>query len=204
MTLVADGTTIDWGRIARAALVWAIIGSIAAFVEHLIFPERYVLTFRAERFPAFAAVALVLTPLQAATEELVFRGYVMQGLGLVMKRPAAIAIASAVLFTFPHLLNPEVERYGLLMMGATYFAIGLALAVVVLRDGRLELAVGLHAANNLLLVLVANYEDSVLPSESIFTARELDPVYMLTTLVIGSLAFYGWFFLRGEGRSPTA
>ena len=55
---------------------------------------------------------------------------------------------------------------------------------------------GVHAANNLLLVLVTNYEGSVLESESIFTARELDPAYSLVTLTIGALLFYGWFFGR--------
>jgi membrane protease YdiL (CAAX protease family) len=203
MTLVASGDRVDWRRIARAALVWTVIGLIAAFVEHLLHPERYSLTFRAERFFAFAAVALLLTPLQAATEELVFRGYVMQGLGLVFKRPAVIAMLSAALFALPHLLNPEVEQHGLLLMGATYFVIGWVLALVVLRDGRLELAIGLHAANNLLLVLVASYESSVLPSESIFTARELDPVYMLISLSLGALLFYAWFFLRSRGNSTT-
>jgi membrane protease YdiL (CAAX protease family) len=112
MTLVASGDRVDWRRIARAALVWTVIGLIAAFVEHLLHPERYSLTFRAERFFAFAAVALLLTPLQAATEELVFRGYVMQGLGLVFKRPAVIAMLVQVR------ANVAPSRW------ATYFVIG--------------------------------------------------------------------------------
>lgn len=52
------------------------------------------------------------------------------------------------------------------------------LATITLRDGRLELAIGLHAVNNVLLALVANYEGSALMTESVFTAREFDPVYL--------------------------
>jgi uncharacterized protein len=141
-------------------------------------------------------VALVLTPLQTTTEELVFRGYVMQGLGLIVKAPAGVAVLSAIIFALPHLLNPEVQQHGPVLLGASYFVIGLLLAAVTLRDGRLELAIGVHAANNLLLVLVANYDGSVLESESIFTARELDPPYSLITLSIGALLFYGWVFRR--------
>jgi membrane protease YdiL (CAAX protease family) len=125
----------------------------------------------------------------------------MQGLGLIVKTPAGIAVLSAVTFALPHLFNPEAQQHGAGLLGASYFVIGLLLAAVTLRDGRLELAIGVHAANNLLLVLVANYDGSVLESESIFTARELDPVYSLITLPIGALVFYGWFFGR---RRPVA
>ena len=72
------------------------------------------------------------------------------------------------------------------------------LATVVLRDGRLELAIGLHAANNVFLALVANYEGSALVTESIFTAHELDPSYALVTLVLGGLAFHWWIFRNGQ------
>jgi membrane protease YdiL (CAAX protease family) len=70
------------------------------------------------------------------------------------------------------------------------------LATVALRDGRLELAIGLHAVNNVFLALVANYEGSALTTESVFTATELDPVYSLVTLVIGTLVFHRWVFRR--------
>jgi hypothetical protein len=202
MSLITPEPGIDWGRIGRAAMVWAVIGLVTAAAEHVLYPERYFLSFDAARFFPFAAVALLLTPLQAATEELVFRGYLMQGLGLLVRRPAVLAVASGALFALPHLLNPEVQQHGPALMGASYFVIGLTLAVVTLRDGRLELAIGLHAANNLALVLVANYEGSVLTSESIFTARELDPAYTLATLSIGALLFYAWFF--GRRRSIDA
>jgi len=103
---------------------------------------------------------------------------------------------SSLIFTAPHMLNPEVHQYGVLLMAANYFAIGMLLATATLRDGRLELAVGVHAVNNVLLALVANYEGSALATESIFTAIELDPVYSLVTLVIGTLVFHRWVFRR--------
>jgi membrane protease YdiL (CAAX protease family) len=203
LTLVTGEGGIDWRRIARAVGVWAVLGLATAAAEHLLYPERYYLSFSAERFFPFAAVALLLTPLQAATEELVFRGYVMQGLGLVLRRPAVIALLSAGLFTLPHLLNPEVQQHGALLLGTSYFVIGLLLAIVTLRDGRLELAIGVHAANNLVLVLVANYEGSVLTSEAIFTARELDPAYTLATLSIAAVIFYAWIFRRDRVARAT-
>lgn len=195
-SLVTPEARVDWPRAGRGALVWAVIAALVVVIEHLLFPERYYLSLDPERFLPFLAAVLVLTPIQCATEELVFRGYAMQGLGLVTRRPALIAAAGSLIFTVPHLMNPEVGQHGALIMAANYFAIGLLLASVTLRDGRLELAIGLHAVNNVLLALVANYEGSALMTESIFSARELDPVYSLVSLIAASFLFHAWIFRR--------
>jgi hypothetical protein len=199
MSLIGPECRLAWGRIAQGAAVWGAIALVAVILEHVLYPDRYYLSFNAERFFFFAAVALVVTPIQTTTEELLFRGYIMQGLSLLLRRPAVIAVLSALIFTLPHLMNPEV-RHGALLLAVSYFTIGLLLAVVTLHDGRLELAIGVHAANNLMLALVANYEGSVLASDSIFMARELDPVYSLITLTLGAFIFYWLFF----GRNPRA
>jgi len=196
LTLVTPEARVDWRRVWRGALVWAVIAAVIVVIEHLLYPGRYYLSFNSGRFFVFLAVVLVLTPIQTTAEELVFRGYAMQGLGLLTRRPALIAVASSLVFTAPHLLNPEVHEHGVLIMAANYFVIGMLLATITLRDGRLELAMGLHAVNNTFLALVANYEGSALTTESIFTARELDPVYSLVTMVVGTLVFHGWIFRR--------
>jgi len=198
LSLVTPETRVDWRRIGRGALVWAAIAAVIVVIEHWLFPDRYYLSFNPERFFVFLAVVLVLTPIQSATEELVFRGYAMQALGLLTRRPAVVAVLGSLIFTAPHLLNPEVARHGVLIMAANYFAIGMLLATVTLRDGRLELAIGLHAVNNVFLALVANYEGSALMTESVFTARELDPVYSLATLTAGAFVFHWWIFRRSS------
>ncbi len=196
LSLVTPEARVDWRRIGHGALVWTVIAAAIVVVEHLLFPERYYLSFHQERFLPFLAAVLVLTPIQCAAEELVFRGYAMQGLGLLTRRPAVIAVASSLAFTVPHLLNPEIGYHGVLIMAANYFAMGLLFSSVTLRDGRLELAIGLHAVNNVLLALVANYEGSALMTESIFTARELDPVYSLVSLIVAAFLFHAWIFRR--------
>jgi len=196
LSLVTPEARLDGRRVWHGALVWTVIAAVIVVIEHLLFPDRYYLSFDVERFFVFLALVLVLTPIQAGTEELVFRAYAMQGMGLLTRRPALIAIASSLVFTAPHLLNPEVHEHGALIMAANYFVIGMLLATITLRDGRLELAIGLHAVNNVFLALIANYEGSALTTESIFTARELDPVYSLVTMIIGTLVFHWWIFRR--------
>jgi CAAX protease family protein len=197
-TLVTAEARVDWRRVRRGAAVWVVLAAITAIAEHLLFPERYYVSFDARRFFQFATLVVLLTPVQCAAEELIFRGYLMQGLGLLTRRPALIAVVGSMVFAVPHLLNPEVEKHGTLIMAANYFAMGMVLATVTLRDGRLELAIGLHAVNNVFLALVANYEGSVLKTESIFTARDLDPWYSLVTLLAAGAAFHWWIFRRSK------
>jgi len=196
LTLVTPEARADWRRMGRGALVWAVIAAVIVVIENLLFPDRYYLSFDLGRFLVFLAVVLVLTPIQTTAEELVFRGYAMQGIGLLTRRPALIAVASSLVFSVPHLLNPEVHEHGVLIMAANYFGIGMLLATITLRDGRLELAIGVHAVNNVFLALIANYEGSALVTEAFFTARELDPVYSLVTMIVGTLVFHGWMFRR--------
>lgn len=193
-TLVTPQSRIDWRRMATGAAVWGLLLLLGAVAESLLFPGRYSWTPDASRWPAFAVAALLLTPLQCMAEEIAFRGYLMQGLSRLWRHPAFVAVASSVVFTLPHLYNPEVAAYGLWIMAINYFAMALFLATITLRDGRLELAIGAHTANNLLLALGVNYQDSVFDTPSLFTADTLDPVYSLLTLLLGAVIFHLWVF----------
>ncbi len=195
-SLITPHPVIDRRRMAEGAVVWIVLGLLFAVVENLLYPGRYGWSLDLQRWLPFLFAALLLTPLQCAAEELFFRGYLVQAMGRWLRQPAALAVLSSVVFTIPHLYNPEVAAYGLAIMAANYFVMGLFLASVSLRDGRLELAIGAHAGNNLLLAVVVNYEDSVFRTESLFTAGALDPQYSLVTLILGAILFHLWVFRR--------
>ena len=88
----------------------------------------------------------------------------------------------------PHLLNPEAEL-NYLLMGAAYFAVGATLAYVTLQNNTLEIALGMHAANNLFSALFANAVITVMPTPSLFTVNELDVTYALVTTIIACILF---------------
>ncbi len=193
-TLVTPSPAIDWRRMMQGGAVWGGLLLAGAAVESLVFPGRYAWTADWSQWLPFVAAALLLTPLQCLAEELMFRGYLVQALAQLSRRPAFLAVASSILFTLPHLYNPEIEAYGAWIMAANYFAMALFLASIALRDGCLELAIGAHTANNLLLALGVNYADSVFETPSLFTADTLDPVYSLVTMVLGAVVFHLWMF----------
>ncbi len=197
-TLVTPHPAIDWRRAASAAAVWGGLLLASSLLEALLYPGRYVWTFELQLWLPFMVAVLVLTPLQCLAEELAFRGYLLQALGRLWAAPWFAIIASAALFMLPHLFNPEVAAYGFWLMAANYFVMGLFLAWITLRDGRLELAIGANAANNVLLALTVNYEDSVFDTPSLFTADALDPAYSLLTLAVSAAVFGFWAFGRGS------
>lgn len=199
-TLVTPRPGMDWRRIAEGAAAWVVLSLAGAVVENLLYPGRYAWSLDLQRWLPFLCAALLLTPLQCAAEELVFRGYLVQAMGRFLRRPVPLAVLSSVIFTIPHLYNPEVAAYGLAIMAANYFVMGLFLASIALRDGRLELAFGAHAGNNLLLAVFVNYEDSVFRTESVFTAGMLDPVYSLITLLLSAVLFHLWIFRNNPTR----
>jgi membrane protease YdiL (CAAX protease family) len=201
-TLITSARKISWGRILQGFSAWFVLSGLMSLAEALLFPGRYVLTLDLREYIPFFFLALILVPIQTSAEELFFRAYILQGAGLRLKNIWILSAISGFLFMLPHLLNPEAHL-NYLIMGFFYFFIGAVLAYVTLRDGRLELALGLHAANNLFSALIANYTVSVMPTPSLFTISTLDPVYSVFAAVISLIAFVMVFVGPLRRRQPV-
>src|SRR5262245_43594056 len=79
LSLITPEAGVDWRRVGRAAFVWWVLAAAIAVLEHVLYPDRYYLSLNPPEFLVFLLLVLVLTPIQTTTEELVFRGYTMQG-----------------------------------------------------------------------------------------------------------------------------
>jgi membrane protease YdiL (CAAX protease family) len=192
-TLVTAKSHIRWERIVAAAGAWMVIAALLSVVEALLYPGRYVLTFQPITLFVFAIFALILVPIQTSAEELFFRGYLLQWMGLRLKNKWFLSLLNGVLFFLPHAANPEMATSSVLI-GLGYFAMGFFMTLITLEDNGMELALGMHAGNNLFSALFANYTISALPSPALFTVQILDPIYSLVSLVVGMIVFYIIFF----------
>ena len=96
-------------------------------------------------------MALLLLPVQIGFEEYFFRGYFMQWLGLLSKNRWVPLFLSSILFGLAHFANPEVSKMGYKIM-FFYIGMGFLLGIVTLMDDGLELALGIHFANNFFCV----------------------------------------------------
>jgi hypothetical protein len=99
-----------------------------------------------------------------------------------------------------HLGNPEVEKLGYEIM-VFYIGTGLFLGIITLMDEGLELALGFHAANNLVTALLVTADwtafqtDSVLKdvSQPAFGWDALLPVFVVFPLLLYFFGKkYGW------------
>jgi uncharacterized protein len=96
---------------------------------------------------AYAAVVVSMFLLAAAAEELVFRGWLLKVTGAFVGDPRIVLVASGVLFSLIH-FDPNLDAFLIRL------AMGMGLAWMTLRLGGIEFAIGAHAANNILLLLL--------------------------------------------------
>ncbi len=96
----------------------------------------------------FLLVILLLTPLQAAGEEYLFRGYLTQAFGsLVWARRASETLAvlgPALIFALFHGLSQDWPVF------FDRFAFGVVAGILVIRTGGLEAPIAMHVLNNFL------------------------------------------------------
>jgi hypothetical protein len=88
-----------------------------------------------------AVIVLLTTPFQAAGEEYVFRGYLMQAIGSLSRSKWLALIVTATLFAVAH----GVQNFPLFF---DRFMFGLIAGWLVIRTGGLEAGIAMHILNN--------------------------------------------------------
>jgi len=166
-SLTTSRRRIDWKRILFSFLLWATITVVVTGIDMYFSPEDYVFNFRLEPFLYLLIIALLLIPIQTSFEEYLFRGYMMQGLGIMAKNRWVPLVVTSVLFGLMHLGNPEVEQMGPSIM-VYYIGTGFFLGIMTLMDRGLELALGFHAANNLVTALLVTADSTAFQVDAIY------------------------------------
>lgn len=158
---------IDWKRIGFTFFLVSFINIVFFVISFYAEPEIYKLNFEMIPFLILALISLLLLPLQTSFEEYLFRGYLMQGIGVLAKNKWLPLIITSVTFGLLHGLNPEVEKLGYIMM-VFYIGTGLLLGIMTLMDDGMELALGFHAANNIMAAMLVTTDWSAFQTNAIF------------------------------------
>lgn len=269
IAIVTSRKKIDWNRVFYAFILWGSISVISIFVGMYLTPEDYTWNFKPIPFFTLLVVSFLFLPFQTSFEELVFRGYLMQGFGIsaakksfgfdiiyllicvvvyialnsyfdimmlinliiissfgiiwyflyeykIMKKLTATGfsrfqhnllsrsftplIITSVIFGLMHGMNPEVEQLGYVVM-VFYIGTGLLYGITTLMDEGTELALGLHASNNIIAAFLvttdwmvfrtdAMYIDTSEPSAGAEMYIGVFVLYPLLLLVFSKK--YGW------------
>jgi membrane protease YdiL (CAAX protease family) len=157
---------IDWKRFFVGFGLVAVTTITFVIIDYKLNPDDYVLQFQLWPFLILALIVILLMPLQTSMEEYVFRGYLMQGIGVLAKNRWLPLILTSVTFGLLHLSNPEVGKLGNIIM-VYYIGTGFLLGIMTLMDEGLELALGFHAGNNIVAALLVTADWTVFQTNSI-------------------------------------
>jgi len=199
-TLTTSRKKTDWGRVWFAFLLIAITTIVLTTIDYYTNPEDYVLQFEVVPFIILAIISIIMIPLQTSFEEYLFRGYLMQGLGVIVKNRWLPLIVTSVVFGGLHFFNPEVDKLGPIIM-IYYIGTGFFLGIMTLMDEGMELALGFHAGNNMIAAMLVTADWTVFQTESILKdisepAASFDvivPVVIMYPIFLGIMAWkYKW------------
>lgn len=166
-TIITSRNKIDWSRVFFSFLLWSAITIITTLITYYSGNEELKWNFQPVKFAILAVIAIALIPIQTSTEELVFRGYLMQGFGGLALNKLFPLVMTSLIFGTMHITNPEVSKLGYTIM-IYYIGTGFFLGILTLMDEGLELSLGFHAANNLLGALLVTSDWSVFQTYAVF------------------------------------
>lgn len=194
-SLVTPFKQVRWKQLFISALLWFLLAGIADLVLSFLQPDNYHWSLDFSRIIPYLLVTLVVIPIQTSTEEFIFRAYLPQGITRFTPGFWLPWIIPAVVFGLLHSLNPEVDTYGFLLTIPFYIGFGLLLGWITLRSRSLELALGLHLANNLYASLIVTFPGSALPSPALFTIQSYDAALSLVVWAVMSIIYLLVLFL---------
>lgn len=121
-------------------------------------------------FWTFMIIILITSPLQAAGEEYLFRGYLLQAFGSMVKNPwFGLLVSSVVFAAFHGLQNPPLFLDRL--------AFGILAAILVMKTGGLEASIGAHVINNVYAFGLAGLTSSIAQSRALTSIGWVDALF---------------------------
>jgi len=190
---------IRWDRVFISAAIWLGLSAIYFLLYLLIDPHNFSINNNTLSIVTLAVISLFLIPFQAAFEEILFRGYLMQGFTAILRNRLFPLGMTSVLFGLMHALNPEVKEYGFLTMMPQYILFGLIFGIITILDDGIEAAMGAHTANNVFLCIMVTNKSSALQTPALYEQHNISPWTELGALLVVGIFFviilkiiFGW------------
>jgi len=185
---VVNGTgSFRWNRFFISAFIWILVSLIYLFASLKMDPGNFVLNNTSGTLMPLVIISLLLIPFQAAFEEVLFRGYLMQGFANIIRSRWFPLVMTSLLFALMHVMNPEVKEFGFWTMMPQYLLFGLIFGLITILDDGIEAALGAHAANNAFLCIMITNESSALQTPALYRQLEINPWYDLVSMLVMGL-----------------
>ncbi len=199
MDTLTGRNQFDYHRFWFGVSTWLILWIIVFATHFIIEPDNFVFNFDPSRFLLLIFISLLFIPFQTSFEEVLFRGYLMQGIAVLSKNRWIPILVTSVVFGMLHAFNPEVKEYGFAITMPQYLFFGFFFGIITIMDDGLELALGVHAINNIFLSIFFTHDSSTLQTPALFEMQKLNPLVDLIEFIVVSLLFilivsrrFGW------------
>ncbi|MDD1775483.1 MAG: CPBP family intramembrane metalloprotease, partial [Methanobacterium sp.] len=136
ISLISTDSRFNWKKLLKGGGVWFAILTASTVIALIFDPTGLEFTFNPNTFILLLVLSLLVFPIQASFEELFFRGYLMQGFGLLSRKPVVPLIITSIIFSLLHYFNGS---YTLLSVDIVLqvFVLGLTLGIITLGENRL-------------------------------------------------------------------
>lgn len=187
--LVTPQRTVNWHKVFFGFGLWMLLSVAAELIFFAFNPGNYSFRFDMWQFLGLLAISLLILPVQTSFEELIFRGYLMQGISLLTVFRWIPLVITSVIFGLMHWMNPEVQAFGAGLTMIYYIGVGFFLGIVTLMDDSLELALGIHAATNIFGAVFVTFDDAALQTAALFRVDVVNMPAMLVAFFISAALF---------------
>ena len=167
ITLTTSREKVDFKRILFSFGLIVAISVLGFVASYYADNSNIIWNFHPTKFFLLLIISLLLFPFQIGLEEYLFRGYLMQQIGIVVKNRWFPLLFTSIVFGLFHSANPEVAEMGFGVM-IFYIGTGLLLGIMTLMDDSLELALGFHLGNNLMASILITSDFSALQTDALF------------------------------------
>ena len=144
LTLVTPDLSISWHRIFKGFIVFLTIWLVSFPVWYLINPSRYTVTFNGTEQISYSLFAILFLPIISSVEALLY-GYILQGLGLVIRKTPLLLITFSLISCISAKTIDDCIMRSLM---------AIFMAWIVLKDNRTELLIGILAASTLISTII--------------------------------------------------
>lgn len=190
LSLTTSRNKIDSKRIFFSFGLVVLLSILTFVVSYSLDSSNIIWNFHPLNFMILLIISLLLFPFQIGLEEYLFRGYLMQQIGIIARNRWFPLLITSVVFGLFHSANPEVAEMGYGVM-IFYIGTGLLLGIMTLMDESIELALGFHLGNNLMAALLITSDFSALQTDAIFKYSGVEnPNDILNEMIVTMAILY--------------
>ncbi|MCK0068105.1 CPBP family intramembrane glutamic endopeptidase [Kordiimonas laminariae] len=201
--LLTSAPTFRWKQLIQAGYIYGL--ALVAFTAFDWLTGEVTWVYDGTTYWSFFMVTLLLVPFQAASEEILLRGYGNQFLIRYLKNPWVVYVITSMIFASLHFANPEADSGYFYQYALLIFVAGFIACIVTHYTGGLEAAIGMHIFNNLVVFTVVGHDIPGEPTTTLLSLGEIQfswfdtIIAVLFEFVVAFIVI--WYLKRQQSRT---